>query len=219
MFPYDTSASTARPAASSKITCGADFVKSPSSAAENPSPTQRNCTLPFAICHPRLRRHRAAFIGGSARLLRRAPTTSLQVLQAKSRQVNSFFLPAPPIAGLAARRNVREAILINLRADVTRRRAGERIAFEQGQHWGRAIQQPHANIAQPGVLPVIAERREQAVAVEAAKWFEPSVNREQRPRPGEGDAEHKRELQKRGDDGNGRERDGHLHRPLPEVEG
>src|ERR1039458_8070093 len=73
----------------------------------------------------------------------------------------------PPGAGLAARGEIGKAVVVNHRANIARRGIGEWIAFDQPQHWARALQEAYAEVHHPGILPIGAQRGEPHLPIQS----------------------------------------------------
>src|SRR5438309_1471838 len=90
-----------------------------------------------------------------------------RIAQGKHRTILAPQLTAPPRALRPASGEVGEVIIIDQRPDVFRRRFGEWVSFQQRQHFRRTLQQPVAEVDEPGVLSIIAERREPHLPVQS----------------------------------------------------
>src|SRR5262245_37468793 len=71
--------------------------------------------------------------------------------------INSLVVATPPGAGASSFLEVREMILIQHGPNEAWRLLRERISFQQRQHFGLPLQEPHAKIDEPGIAADVAE--------------------------------------------------------------
>src|SRR5438067_850893 len=96
----------------------------------------------------------------------RAPHILCTSLGHYRRQRNSLQLAPPPGTGLMKRISISEVIFINDRPNVSRRGVRKGVVRKQSQNLRRTLQQPDAEIDEPGVFAIVAQGGEPHLPVQ-----------------------------------------------------
>ena len=113
------------------------------------------------------RRALAAIVASAATCLLMLGATSLLRSKRDGGKIIAFAFAPPPRASLSPSCEIGEMVIINDGANVTGRCIGERVVLEQAQYIWRTLQKAEAEIDEPGVVAVIAERGEPHLPVQA----------------------------------------------------
>jgi hypothetical protein len=113
------------------------------------------------------RRALAAIVASAAICLLMLGATSLLRSKRDGGKIIAFAFAVPPCAGFSMRCKIGEMVIVNDGANVTGRGIGEGVAFEQTQDVRRTLQKTDAEIDEPGVVAVIAQRSEPHLPIQA----------------------------------------------------
>src|SRR5690349_1720764 len=91
----------------------------------------------------------------------------LLLFEGDGREVLTFRFTAPPRTGRAALGEIGECVVVDLRANVTRRGGRKWIPCQERQNIRRAFEQPQHEIDEPAVTLIISERSEPHLPVKA----------------------------------------------------